>query len=398
LPVSRRFANNGARAAAAGPGGGDAARSADAMTDEVASKARILIIEDQEHNIRLLQRLLRRAGYTEIEGTTDPREAVARFLAYQPDLVLLDLHMPHVDGFSVLEALRPHIPPESYLPILVITADVSVEAKQRALSAGAKDFLAKPFEATEVLLRIRNLLEARFLYLALQRENELLETKVRQRTAELEEAQAEILERLALAAEFRDDATRQHTQRVGELSARLARRLGLPEAEAALVRRAAPLHDIGKIAVPDDVLLKLERLTEREFEVIKKHTAVGARILSGSRHRLLQLAEEIARTHHEHWDGGGYSPGLRGEDIPLVSRIVAVVDVFDALTHERPYKPAWPVEQAVAEIERQSGRKFDPRVVRAFVEMLREDGVIGAAGAPAGADRNATASGADTRS
>jgi putative two-component system response regulator len=346
------------------------------MADVATLNGRILIVDDQENNVRILERMLRKSGYQELVSTTDPRTAISLFLDHRSDLLLLDLHMPYVDGFGVLEQIGPHIPEGTYLPILVLTADISTEAKQRALTMGAKDFLAKPFDATEVLLRIKNLLEARFLYLALQQQNELLETKVRQRTHELEEAQVEILERLALAAEFRDDATQEHTQRVGEISARLARKLGLPEPTVQLIRRAAPLHDLGKIAVPDSVLLKLGRLTTDEFEVIKGHTQVGARILSGSQHPLLQLAEQIALTHHEHWDGSGYSPTFRGEDIPLVSRIVAVADVFDALTHARPYKKAWPVDEAAAEIEQQSGRQFDPEIVAAFLALLREDGLV----------------------
>jgi putative two-component system response regulator len=346
------------------------------MIDIPQPDGRILLVDDEEANVKILERILHRAGYGTVRGVTDPRQAVPAFLEFGPDLVVLDLHMPHVDGYTVLEGLRPHIPESSYLPILVVTGDSSVVARRRALSAGARDFLAKPFDSTEVLLRIRNLLEARFLSLALQAQNMSLEEKVRRRTQELYDAQVEILERLALAAEFRDDATRQHTQRVGALSARLARRLGVPEATAELLRRAAPLHDLGKIGVPDSILLKLDRLTDDEFRQIKTHTHVGARILSGSSHPLLQLAEQIALTHHEHWDGGGYTPGIKGEDIPLVGRIVAVADVFDALTHARPYKPAWSVEDAVGEIERQRGRQFDPRVVDAFVEMLEEDGLL----------------------
>jgi putative two-component system response regulator len=343
------------------------------MPTEATPRATILIVDDQDNNIRILERLLRKSGYDRLIATTDPREAVALFREHEPDLVLLDLHMPYLDGFGVLEQLGPEIPENSFLPVLVLTADLSAEARKRALAMGAKDFLAKPFDAIEVMLRIQNLLEARFLYLALQNQNEQLEQKVHQRTRELEEAQVEILERLALAAEFRDDATHEHTRRVGEISARLARRLGLAEEICDLIRRAAPLHDLGKIAVPDSILLKFERLSVEEFEVVKSHTAVGARILSGSGHPLLRLAEEIALTHHEHWDGGGYSPGLKGEQIPIVSRIVAVADVFDALTHERPYKAAWPVREARAEIERQKGRQFDPRVVDAFLELLEED-------------------------
>lgn len=345
------------------------------MADTSVQPGRILIIDDQDNNVRILERTLRKAGYDALFSTTDPRTAITLFLEHHPDLVLLDLHMPFLDGFGVLEQVAPHVPDGTYLPILVLTADISTEAKQRALTMGAKDFLAKPFDSTEVLLRIKNLLEARFLYLALAQQNDSLEVKVQQRTHELEEAQVEILERLALAAEFRDDATQEHTQRVGEFSAKLARRLGLPDPLVQLIRRAAPLHDLGKIAVPDSVLLKLGRLTIDEFEVIKSHTQVGARILSGSGHPLLQLAEQIALTHHEHWDGSGYSPSMRGEDIPLVSRIVAVADVFDALTHARPYKKAWPVEDAIAEIERQKGRQFDPQIVDAFIAMLQDEGI-----------------------
>lgn len=346
------------------------------MPDATGHRGTILIVDDQETNVRILERMLERAGYERLIGTTDPRTVLPLFEDHHPDLILLDLHMPHVDGFGVLERLRPHVADNSYLPILVLTADISPEAKQRALSMGAKDFLAKPFDAIEVLLRIRNLLEARFLYLELQQQNDVLEDKVRRRTSELEEAQAEILGRLALAAEFRDDATQEHTQRVGVMSARLARRMDLPETIVELIRRAAPLHDLGKIAVPDSILLKLGRLTDEEFDTIKGHTSVGARILSGSRHPLMQLAEQIARTHHEHWDGRGYSPGLGGEDIPIAARIVAVADVFDALTHARPYKRAWTVEEAVAEIQEQRGRQFDPKVVDAFLELLCEDGAI----------------------
>ena len=355
------------------------------MADAPHQPGRILIIDDQENNVRILERMLRKASYEDLVSTTDPRNAIPLFLDHRPDLILLDLHMPYLDGFGVLEQVAPHVPEGTYLPILVLTADISTESKQRALTMGAKDFLAKPFDSTEVLLRIKNLLEARFLYLALQQQNEMLEVKVQQRTRELEEAQVEILERLALAAEFRDDATQEHTQRVGEFSAKLAKRLGLPEGLVQLIRRAAPLHDLGKIAVPDSVLLKLGRLTTDEFEVIKSHTQVGARILSGSGHPLLQLAEQIALTHHEHWDGSGYSPTMRGEEIPLVSRIVAVADVFDALTHARPYKKAWPVEDALAEIERQKGRQFDPTIVDAFVDLLREEGVIQGNPAPVAA-------------
>jgi putative two-component system response regulator len=338
--------------------------------------ATLLLVDDQEPNIGILERILERAGYRHLVSTTDPRLALDLFLERRPDLILLDLHMPHLDGFGVLDQIRPHIPAGSYLPVLVLTADISSEARQRALSSGARDFLGKPFNSVEVVLRIRNLLEARFMHLELQRQNDRLEQKVRERTRELESAQVEILERLALAAEYRDDATHEHTRRVGEISARLARRLGLPDAAVELLRRAAPLHDLGKIAIPDHVLLKMEPLSDDEYSLVRAHAGIGAHILSGSRFPLLQLAESIARTHHERWDGTGYTPGVGGETIPLVGRIVAIADVFDALVHARPYKPAWTVEDALAEIERQRGRQFDPRVVDAFLDLVRHDGLL----------------------
>ncbi len=328
--------------------------------------ANILIVDDQEANVRLLQRFLGPAGYVNLKSVTDSRTVLDVYLEFQPDLILLDLHMPHLDGLAVMTLLKPHIPTDAYLPILVLTADVLAETKQKALSTGAKDFLVKPFDGTEVLLRIHNLLETRFLYIDLRHYSETLETKVSERTRQLEEAQGEMLERLALASESRDDDTGRHTQRVGELSAALARAAGVPEERCALIRRAATLHDIGKIGIADGILLKPGKLTPEEFEHMKTHTRIGAGILGGSHFPLLQMAEEIALYHHEKWDGTGYY-GVAGEAIPLVARVVTIADVFDVLTHTRPYKDAWPVEEALAEIDRQKGRMFDPRLAELFL-------------------------------
>jgi putative two-component system response regulator len=260
----------------------------------------------------------------------------------------------------------------------MLTGDDTPEAKREALSRGAKDFLNKPFHSDEVLLRIGTLLETRFLYLQIQSQNQILEAKVRDRTRELEAAQIEIIERLARAAEFRDDNTGQHTERVGQMAALLARQIGLSDTQVSLIRRAAPLHDVGKIGIPDSVLLKLGKLTAAEFELVKTHTTIGARILSGSRFTILRLAEEIAFNHHERWDGHGYN-GISGSEIPLGGRIVAIADVFDALTQQRPYKPAWPVSEAIAEIDRQRGRQFDPALVDAFLKVIeqREQAPVG---------------------
>ena len=334
------------------------------------TKARILIIDDEPASVDALRRLLERGGFSRIHTTTDPRDAAAMYVESRPDIILLDLHMPYMDGLQVMDALNEIIE-ATYLPILMLTGDVTEEAKSKALSRGAKDFLNKPFTSEEVLLRIGTLLETRFLYLEIQSQNQMLEAKVRERTRELEGAQIEIIERLAVAAEYRDDNTGQHTARVGQMASLIAKKIGLPETQIALIRRAAPLHDVGKIGVPDSILLKLGKLTVEEFDVVKTHTVIGQRILSGSRFPILRLAEEIAFNHHERWDGSGYA-GISRDAIPLAGRIVAIADVFDALIQQRPYKEAWPVDQAIAEIERQRGRHFDPALVDAFLRIIEQ--------------------------
>ncbi len=333
-------------------------------------EARILVIDDHESNVRLFDRLLRRAGYDNLAATTDPGEAVRLFDKFQPDMVLLDLVMPGLDGFQVMGMLRARMPLGLEVPIMALTADDQPETVHRALGEGASDFLAKPFDPVEVLLRVANLLEVRFSKRELNHEKRKLKTKIRKRTSELEAAQVEILDRLARAAEFRDDDTGEHTQRVGKIAAAIGRAIGLERRQADVLRRAAPLHDVGKIGVPDSILLKPGKLTPEEFEVIKSHVTIGTGILAGSRFSTLRMAEQIARHHHERWDGTGYPDGLAADKAPLAARITAIADVFDALTHERPYKQAWPVARAVEEIRGQRGRQFDPEIVDAFLDLL----------------------------
>jgi putative two-component system response regulator len=345
------------------------------MWKETLKKAKILIVDDQEANTSLLEQILQHGEYTNIKSTNDSRLVLPLYTEFRPDLILLDLLMPHLDGFEVMKQLKSRISEDTYLPILVLTADTASEVKQRALSMGAKDFLTKPFDVIEVLLRINNLIETRFLYNQLESDNQILEERVRERTQELEDAQIEILERLALAAEYRDDNTGEHAQRVGLLSALIAQALGLPESQVRLIRQAATLHDIGKIGIPDHILFKPDKLTTTEYEIIRTHIKIGDKILFGSKSPLLQMAEEIALTHHERWDGTGYL-GFKEEQIPMTGRIVAIVDFFDAVTHQRPYKEAWPEEKAVAEIKEQSGRHFDPRVVEAFLQVMELKGAF----------------------
>jgi putative two-component system response regulator len=338
----------------------------------VFAQARILIVDDEDANVLLLERHLGRAGYPNCKSTTDPRQVVDLYQAFHPDLILLDLMMPHLDGYAVMEQLRPHIAQCRYLPILVLTADMSTPARDKSLSMGAKDFLLKPFDITELLLRIHNLLETRFLYQEQQNQNEILEQRVQERTGELRQAQVEILERLARAAEYRDDDTGQHTQRVAQLAALIAQEFGLAPEHVELICKAAPLHDVGKIGISDLILLKPARLTPEEFDTIKTHPAIGAALLTGGASELIQLAENIAYSHHERWDGTGYPRGLRGEEIPLEGRILAIADVFDALTNERPYKKAWSPEQAREEIVRNAGTQFDPALVAAFERVFHQ--------------------------
>jgi len=224
------------------------------IKEETLKNSHILIVDDQEANVMLLERLLQTAGYTTFLSTTDPRQVLPMFGKFQPDLILLDLMMPHLDGYAVMQQIGPRVPEGEYLPILVLTAEVNAEAKQKALTMGAKDFLNKPIDATEVLLRIRNLLETRHLHLRMQNQKQLLEEQVLEKTRELEEARIEILQKLAMAAEYRTDPTGEHAKRVGEIAATLAHAANLPKAQVEMIRLAAPLHDVGKIGVPDAIL------------------------------------------------------------------------------------------------------------------------------------------------
>lgn len=342
-------------------------------------EARVLIVDDEKVNVGILEALVRKDGIKEVRGLTDPEQAAAYFQEFSPDIVLLDLIMPRLDGFEVLAQLKPLIPKHEFLPILVLTASHSRITRYRALASGATDFLTKPFDMVEVTLRVRNLIQIRLQQQAIQfqqhlleDQNRLLEMKVSKRTEELQIAQEEVVQRLAQANEFRDDTTGGHIRRVAYLTAAVAQQLALPSEDVADIALAATLHDVGKIGISDGILLKPGKLTSSEYDAMKEHTLMGAAILAGGQSEVVRLAHTIAVSHHERWDGSGYPHGLSGEQIPLEGRIVAAVDVFDALTHERPYKPAWPLDEALAEIGRLSGTHFDPAVVEALVTLPRE--------------------------
>lgn len=354
------------------------------MDDSAVRSARILVVDDEVSNIRLLEALLEVSGFTEVTGTGDSSAVVGLCVEHEPDLIVLDLNMPPPDGFELLGMLSPWIRGPARLPILVATADATPETKRRVLAAGARDFLTKPLDPSEVVTRIENLLEVRLLQAELRLQNDELERRVAERTSELEQANSELLEPLAFAAEYRDEDPHEHTLRVGRTSALLAGGLGLAESVVAVMDRAARLHDVGKLGLSDSVLLNTGRYTAEDFELMKTHVLIGAEILSRGRSTLLRTATDIARTHHERWNGSGYIEGLRGEEIPMVGRIVAVADTFDALTRRRPYREAMPTAKAVAEIRGLAARDFDPRVVAAF-ESLDHASLVGplAVGEPA---------------
>ena len=338
------------------------------MQKEDFRAAKFLLVDDEIANIRVLEHLLDAWDCENVHSTIDSTQALEMYLKFQPDIVLLDLMMVGLDGFGVMKQLQTVIDGGDYLPILVLTADVTPETKRKALAVGAKDFVTKPFDITELSLRIQNLLATRFLHRQLRNQNFVLEGRVQERTQQLKAAENETAECLAVAGEYRDDDTGQHAQRVGTTAARLAHYVGVDAWQVDLIRRAAPLHDVGKIGISDTILLKPGRLTPEEFELIKTHCVIGHQILMRHHTPLLQMASNIALCHHEKWDGTGYPQGLSGEDIPLEGRLVAIADVFDALTSERPYKKAWSVEDAIAEIQNQAGRQFDPNLVEKFSE------------------------------
>ncbi len=341
------------------------------ITEEQILKAPVLIVDDQVVNIQLLRLLLRERGYKNVHSTTDSRQALELYRAHKPDIVLLDLQMPNLDGFGVMAQLRQEVS-HGYVPILILTAERDPEVRRRALQSGARDFLHKPFDTIETHSRIRNLIEMHLLFRQTQNHAARLESEVEERTRELRATQAEIIHRLGHAAEYKDNETGNHIKRMSMLCRLLAERAGLGYAEQQMLLLAAPMHDVGKIGIPDRILLKPGRLTPDEWQVMQTHAEIGADLLSGSLSPLIGMAHTIAWTHHERWDGSGYPRKLKGEEIPLVGRIAAICDVFDALTSARPYKEPWTVEDAIAELNRGKWCHFDGHLVDLFVGELPE--------------------------
>ena len=343
---------------------------------EELSGERILVLDDESLNTNALSRILRQAGFEHVETVNDPRAALRMIRSRVPDLLISDIRMPHITGIELLHLLNDEIHQEISLPVMMITGDRDASLERRCLEAGARDFVHKPFRASEILLRIKNLLETRYLQKQLDRSRLELKGQVAREQVRAQEAELDTLRRLAMAAELRDDITGKHAERVGALAGLVANGLGLDAERAELIRLAAPLHDVGKIGIPDSILLKPDALDLDEFTVMKSHTVIGARLLSKEQSfPLLDLAREIALTHHERFDGCGYPQGLLGRDIPVSGRILAVADVFDSLTHERPYKRAFAPGTAMDLMMSQRALHFDPGVLDVFVDLF-ERGVV----------------------
>lgn len=326
-------------------------------------RPRILIVDDAPLNISVLVGLLKSDYKTLV--AKDGEQAFTRvFAEQQPDLILLDIMMPGIDGYEVCRRLKSD-PRSKHIPIIFVSAMSETGDEEKGLALGAVDYISKPFSPPIILARIRT-----HLALALQKRE--LEKEVLRRTQELDTSRRELIRRLGLAAEYKDNETGLHVQRMAEYARLIALEMGVSETDADTLAAAAPMHDIGKLGIPDAILCKPGRLTPEEFETIKSHPEIGAKILDQPDSELLKVAREIALYHHEKWDGSGYPEGLSGEDIPLLARISALADVFDALVTVRPYKKPWSLEEALNLFEEQKGKHFDPNVVDAFMRVLPE--------------------------
>ena len=335
----------------------------------------VLIVDDTEINLILFSALVKKLGDCAAHTFANPHEGLAWALDNEPDLVIVDYMMPELDGLEFISRLR-EAPGRAYVPVLMVTANDQKQVRYRALDLGANDFLTKPVDKVEFLARARNMLTLSEARKQLASRADWLAEEVRKATAEIVARERDTVIRLSKAAEYRDPETGAHILRMAHYSQLIARGLNLPVADQDLLLEAAPMHDIGKVGIADSILLKPGRLDPDEFEIMKRHAEFGHELLKGSDSRVLQAGAEIALGHHEKYDGSGYPNGLQGEAIPMFSRIVAVADVFDALTSERPYKKAWTLEAAVDFLKKGAGHHFDPQCVEAFLNAWEEVLVI----------------------
>jgi putative two-component system response regulator len=348
---------------------------ADKLNSEETQSHAILIVDDSEVNRMVLQDQILTLGHTPVLAENG-LIALEKITEHRPDLILLDIMMPKMDGYQVLERLKS----DScmwHIPVIMVSANDEIESAANCIEQGAVDYLVKPFNPILLKARIKAALANKLLHdqqeahrKTIREYNEKLEARVRERTRDLEETRLEVIQRLGRAAEYRDNETGQHVLRMSHYSARLAKELGMNDKECYLLQLTSPMHDIGKIGIPDGILLKPGPLTVDERIIMETHTTIGGEILGGGQSELIKVAETIALTHQEKWDGTGYPKGLKKKEIPLVGQITAICDVFDAITSKRPYKEAHSIEEALEFIISQSGRHFDPHLVKIFQQIV----------------------------
>jgi putative two-component system response regulator len=334
-----------------------------------AERFQVLVVDDEELIADYVAAVVAELGTTDLHVYTEPQVALAEWSGRVPDLVITDYQMPGLDGVELIKRIRAH-PAAKQIPIIMVTADGQRETRHAALSAGASEFLGKPIDRDEVRIRARNMLALREGQRSAERRASWLQTEVAKATAAIVEREEETILSLARAMEYRDWETGGHIERMATYSRLIAEQVDVgPDLTPDQIFKAAPLHDVGKIGVPDHILLKPSSLTENEFHEMQRHSEIGYEILKDCRGEILRLGSTIALTHHERLDGSGYPQGLEADEIPLVGRIVAVADVFDALTTSRPYKKAWAYDAAFANLREEAGTLYDEECVTAFMDI-----------------------------